>query len=161
MPTVNQHAAAILALLETELPLLREAIGGPMMESGEWQPELVGSLQPGPTNYAASGGQVGRYRRLGDCCWFTARVSWENSAATGEMRFTLPFTSSSGPFNNFAVALIDFNISWPSGQIAPVAVISADQAFFTIRSRASSANATIIPVDNAGFIIASGWYITA
>jgi hypothetical protein len=158
MPTVNQNAAAILAVLADELPAIREATEAIMpVQTGEWLPTVFGGTTAGTTTYAASLGQVGQYVLQAGKCHFSGRVEWTNATGTGQLRISLPFTAK----NVFGLAyypgVLPVNLSWPTAT-PPIGLINPNTNYMVLTCPTNNGNHSPVQMDTSATIVFGGWY---
>ncbi len=113
---------------------------------------------PGATTYAVDG-QVGVYAKFGPVVLFSCRVEWTTASGSGEARISLPFAVASVTNQAFSGNITPSGVTFTQGE--PVMQISPGVSYFAMRSPGSNIASTVINVEAAGTVVASGWYLTS
>ncbi len=129
-----------------------EVIERPGM-TATYTPTVVGGSTAGVTTYSL---QQGAYTRIGALVLYTLTVVWTNATGTGEARFGLPFTAANVTNQNYAASVRLVNVTFAAG--TPQAQIAANTNYMTLISPATNAAGTVVAVETAGNVIASGWF---
>ncbi len=139
----------------TEYDLLTMASGTPQWGpvQGTYSPTYTGATTAGSTTYSV---QIGRYYRLGNLCWFSARVDWTAATGTGEAQVSLPFAAKN--IASFSQALSVFVRSVTFGGSGVQAITVPGTSVAVVRSAVSNATEATSAVEAAGTIILTGIY---
>lgn len=119
-----------------------------------WTPTYTGSATAGTTTYTA---QVGWYVRIGNIVFVLGHLVWTNATGTGNVRISLPFTSSNTSGQRTAGAVWTDSVTFANGSIQ--ALNFANNAVLRLYSPATNAGSTELSIETAGTIIFAIWYL--
>lgn len=120
---------------------------------GTWTPTYLGGTTPGSTTYTV---QVGRYLLIGNRCLFSLRVDWTAASGTGNAQIYLPFTCVNLGTSIHAVSVYVNNLTFANGSVQGAVIDNTN--YMILASPITNAGVTVVQVEAAGTIIASGVY---
>lgn len=123
------------------------------LETGTYTPTYQGSSTGGTTTYST---QSGWYVRIGNIIFTTGTLIWTNATGTGNVRISLPFTSSNTSAQRHVGAVYTESVTFANGSIQ--AVNFANNNTLRLYSPATNAGSTELSIEAAGTIIFSIWY---
>lgn len=145
-----------LRLRQTETKETPGAAGfSAFSDTGGFTPTLTGATAAGVTTYTT---QWGAWARLGPVVIATATIAWTAATGTGDAQFSLPFTAINTANQHYAVPVRTNLVTFANS--APVGQLLAGQSLFVLTSPATNANAAVVQMEAAGFIIYTAVYIT-
>lgn len=125
------------------------------MATGTYSPTYLGETTPGTTTYAANG-QVGHWTRIGRLVFFYGRVEWTAATGTGQANISLPFTPANVTNLNYGGGVDISGVTFANS--TPTMLMSANLAFFRMRSPLTNAAPTTVQVEAAGIVNFSGFF---
>jgi hypothetical protein len=127
-------------------------------EEGTFTPTVIG-LTTGGTGTYGSGGQLGRYTKIGNRVYFNINLSWTAHTGTGNIQINgLPFTSLNlnGAFtalairsNNYALTASNYMISSVAPNVTSIAISQLP---------VGGGGVSAVPLDTAASLMISGHY---
>lgn len=120
---------------------------------GTWTPTYTGSSSAGVTTYST---QSGWYVQFGNSVFATGTLIWTNATGTGNVRISLPFTSSNTSGQRHAGSLYLESVTFANGSVQ--AVNFANNNTLRLFSPATNAGATELSIETAGTIVFSLWF---
>lgn len=138
------------ALADRLLPLLMRRFYVP---ATAYTPTYSGGTTAGTTSHTT---QAGSYVRVGELVFVQVNIAWNSATGTGEARISLPFTSANVAGRAYSWGVWTSGITF--GGASPQVLLDRNQAYFTLYYPASNAAPTVIAVEAAGQIVASGFY---
>lgn len=113
-----------------------------------WTPTVVGSATAGTTTYTT---QAGRHCQLNaNAVVVTGFVAWTAMTGTGNLLFSLPFTSLNVANIRYAITIRSSSITFANSGLQ--AVLVANTNTFTLDSPISNGAPTTVAVEAAGFL---------
>ena len=132
-------------------------------EEGTFSPAIAGTSAAGTPTYA-SDGQIGRYTKIGNRCYFNIWLNWTNiSGATGTLRASnLPFNTKSvtGAYSCVTVYM-DASVTLGAGGVVQGYLPTNDNYVYLSYYTSGGSNANGISIDTVGALMISGHYETA
>lgn len=128
-------------------------------EEGTFLPTVYGGTTAGTTTYAVQ--RTGYYTKIGRMIFFQFYAKWTAQTGTGDMYFGgFPAGDSlTYSYGSLTIGYID-NIALTAGKV-PIAYIStgATPTAYLYQTPTGGGAATAVPIDSAGEIIMSGFYM--
>jgi hypothetical protein len=118
-----------------------------------YTPTYEGSTVPGATTYTT---QAGWYIRIGSIVFVTGTLVWTAATGTGNVRISLPFTSSNTSGQRHAAYVYTESVTFANGSIQGVNF--ANNNTLRLFSPATNAGSTELSMEAAGTIVFSIWY---
>lgn len=127
-------------------------------EEGTWTPVVVGTSTAGTATYAL---RDGRYTKIGNIVYFSARLAWSGHTGTGNMNISgLPYTSG----NTYYACSYSFRdgLTLPASTDLLISVNPSSTTVGLTTVALGTANAAALAIDTAvpDFAFA-GWYAVA
>jgi hypothetical protein len=132
-------------------------------EEGTFTPTIGGSSTAGTGTYGTNG-QIGRYQKVGNRCYFTIWLQWTNLSGAGGVLYALglPFTSSTSPNAYYAItAYMDGTITLNASSVFQAYVINASTSIFLSQYTSGGSAAAGITLDSNAAIMLTGHYEVA
>lgn len=132
-------------------------------EEGTFTPTIGGSAPAGTGTYGTNG-QIGRYQKIGNRCYFTIWLQWTNLSGAGGflLAIGLPFTSSSSANTYYAVtAYMDGTITLNANSVFQAYVINGSNNVFLSQYTTGGSAAGSVTLDSNAAIMLTGHYEVA
>lgn len=123
------------------------------IEIDTYTPTYTGSTTAGTTTYTT---QQGWYTRVGSIVFVTGTLIWTAATGTGNVRISLPFTSSNTSGQRHAGSLYLESVTFANGSVQ--AVNFANNNTLRLFSPATNAGSTELSIEAAGTIVFSLWF---
>lgn len=132
---------------------LRPLILGGLITTGTYTPTYQGSTTGGVTTYTT---QAGWYVKIGGVVFVTGTLIWTNATGTGNVRISLPFTSSNTSGQRHVGEVYTESVTFANGSIQ--AVNFANNNTLRLFSPATNLGSTELSIETAGTIVFSLWF---